>query len=330
MLNNKRNVKEILNGLKKNSITTLQPSLVLGKGFHYKEIAIEKFEEQVKFLENLEKMGIVQAKEGMPILRCNFCNNFNFSVRFNCVYCNSSDIISGVAIEHDICHNVDFEEKYLKSDGSLQCEKCGTDLSAVGVDYAKMNIFKCKACNGISSKVEQQYTCFTCGKTLMNADVLISNLVEYLVSPLALSSYIDELEYINPIVEELDRIGIKSVFPAVETGISGTHHSIDLIAYDNYDKPILILETLESINDTSDNIENMILSFIGKCSDFRVSFKILISLFELPKYLTNLLEINNIIYMEIHNREESSLDIVQMIAELFNNTSEGTIIRNEK
>jgi Thaumarchaeal output domain 1 len=330
MLNNNRNLIDTLKGLKKDNITRLQPSFVLGIGFQYKGIGIEKFEEQIKFLENLENMGIVHAKEGIPILRCNFCSNFNFSVRFNCVYCNSPDIVSGVAIEHDICHNVDFEDKFLKSDGSLKCEKCGRDLNAVGVDYSKMSIFKCKVCNGISSKVEQQYTCLSCGKTLLNTDVIVSNLVDYLVSPSALSSYIDELEYLNPIVEELDRIGIKSVFPAVETGVSGTHHSFDLIAYDNFDKPILILETLESVNDTSDNRENMVLSFIGKCTDFKVGYKILISLSELPKYLANLLEINNIIYMKIHNREESSLDIVQMIAELFNNAIEETIIRDDK
>ena len=164
----------------------------------------------------------------------------------------------------------------------------------------------------------------------MNTDVIISNLVDYSVSPSALSSYIDELEYLNPIVEELDRIGIKSVFPAVETGISGTCHSFDLIAYDNYDKPILILDTLESIDDALNDKDIMVLSFIGKCSDFRISYKILISLIELPKYLVKLLEMNKISYREIQNREESSLDIVQMIAELFNNTIDEKIIRNEK
>ncbi|MBA3750563.1 MAG: hypothetical protein H0X03_06690 [Nitrosopumilus sp.] len=45
----------------------------------------------------------------------------------------------------------------------------------------------------------------------------------------------------------------------------------------------------------------------------------------------NLLNINKIMFLKIQNKEESSLDIVQMIAELYNNTiEETTITQNEK
>ena len=330
MLKDKRYLLNTLKEIKNNRVTRLQPSFVSGVGFMYNDIGLENFEKQVEFLEYLEKMDIVQSKEGMPILRCNFCRKFKFSVRFNCIYCNSLNIESGSAIEHDICHNVDFEDKFLKIDGELKCDKCGKFLNAIGVDYSKTSIFKCKVCNGISSNVEQQYTCLTCGKILFNKEILISNLYDYSVNLGGISSLINDLEYIIPMIEELDRLGIKSVFPAVATGVSGTPHNFDLVAFDKYDKPILILETLESISELFDNRDNMVLSFIGKCSDFNISYKILVSLTELPRHLVNLLEINNISYMKIQNREESSLDIVQMISDIFNNTIEETTIQNGK
>jgi hypothetical protein len=109
-------------------------------------------------------------------------------------------------------------------------------------------------------------------------------------------------------------------------------HLFDLIAYNSNNQPILIIETLET---SSENIfgnkEYLILSFIGKCSDFNISNKILVTFDELPIHLLNLLKHNKITILKMHNREESSIEIAQLITELFNNTIEQeAIIKNEK
>ena len=94
---------------------------------------------------------------------------------------------------------------------------------------------------------------------------------------------------------------------------------------------LLILETLESQINIFGDIGTLILSFIGKCSDFNISNKILVVFDELPIHLLNLLKHNKITILKMHNREESSMEIAQLITELFNNTIEQeAIIKNEK
>ncbi len=325
MIHDKRAFLKILKEIKKNNITIFQPSIKPGIGFQYKELefGFHNFDKQMNFLKELEKMDIVESKEGISIILCNSCSRFNFSLRSICGYCKSFNIKKGLAIEHDICHNIDFEDKYLQSDGSLKCDKCNKILKAIGVDYSKINIFKCIMCNGISSDVEQQYTCLSCGKTNFKTELLISNLFDYIICQSKLISLINDLEYILPIVEELDRLGIKSCCPATATGISETTHIFDLIAYDSYNKPTLILETLELSNDyIYGNQESIVLSFIGKYSDFNVSNKILVTFAEIPQNLMNLLKMNKITVLKMHNREESLIEIVQLITEFFNNTIE--------
>jgi hypothetical protein len=200
------------------------------------------------------------------------------------------------------------------------------------LDYSKINIFQCQICNGISIDAEQQYICINCGKANSKTDLLTSNLFEYTINESKLINLINDLEYIIPIVEELDRLGIKSNFQSTIEGISGTSHLFDLIAYNSNNQPILILETIEISKEfIFGNNEHLILSFIGKCSDFNIVNKILIVSDELPIHLLNLLKSNKITVLKMHSREESSIEITQLITELFNNTIEQeAIIQNEK
>jgi phage FluMu protein Com len=333
MINDKRTILKILKEIQDKKVERFQPAVEPGIGVHYKNLdsGLQTFEEQTKLLQKLEEIGIVRAGTGMPILKCNSCYNFAFSLRFICNYCNSQDVKSGTAIEHDSCHNIDFEDKYLKADGSLKCEKCNKTLKAIGMDYSKINVYRCMTCNGVSSDLEQQYTCLTCGNTYFKAELLSSNIPDYMVYPLQLSALINDLEYMLPVVEELDRVGIKTMFSTAVVGVSGTPHTFDLVAYDEWDNPVLILETLELFDDTKANTENLVLSFIGKCSDFRISNKILVTLAGLPDHFKNLLKINKITVLEMQNKEEFSIEIVQMISDLFNSpVMEEAVIKSEK
>jgi hypothetical protein len=78
------------------------------------------------------------------------------------------------------------------------------------------------------------------------------------------------------------------------------------------------------------NQESIVLSFIGKYSDFNTSNKILVIFEDLPNNLMNLLKINKITVLNMTNREESLIEIVQLINEFFNNTIEPeTMIHSE-
>src|SRR5690242_15141310 len=131
MLNDKFNLLKILKEIKNNNSIVLEPSFVNGIGLQYKEIdTIPSYDEQKEFLKNLEDMGVVESKTGNPIIICPNCKKYIFSLRFICSYCKSLDIKSGQAIEHDICHNIDFEDKYQTSEGLLKCNKCNKLLKA--------------------------------------------------------------------------------------------------------------------------------------------------------------------------------------------------------
>jgi hypothetical protein len=335
-IKDKRNFLNELKEIKNKKYEIFEPTIKAGNGggFQYKELAnkLQSFDEQLEYLKILEEIELVKSKEGIPIIICSHCKKFNFSIRFICNYCKSMDIKSGRAIEHDLCHNIDFEENYLTEDNSLKCTKCYKILKAIGLDYSKINIFKCQICNGISVDAEQQYICINCGTTNSKTDLLTSNLFEYTINDSKLINLINDLEYLLPIVEELDRLGIKSDYQSTIKGISGTSHSFDLIAFNNNNEPILLLETIETSNEhIFGNKENLILSFIGKCSDFNIQNKILVVFDELPFHLLNLLKSNKITVLKMNNREESSIEIAQLITELFNNTIEQEeIIKNEK
>src|SRR5215213_9233193 len=88
--------KALINLLNKNA-TVFEPSFECGLGFIYKETDYHRFEEQVRFLEYLEQIGIVKGEPSSCVLKCNLCNSHNFCIRPICTFCNSSNIIRGIA-----------------------------------------------------------------------------------------------------------------------------------------------------------------------------------------------------------------------------------------
>jgi hypothetical protein len=172
---------------------------------------------------------------------------------------------------------------------------------------------------------EQQYLCLSCGKACPKDEVQISYLNEYLVDKQRLSTLLDDLNYMVLVVEELERFGIKCSFQAIATGTSGIQHCFDFIAYDKYNNPILILDTIGSLDETYDSNETFILSFIARCLDVRTSYRILVTLVDLEENLRTLTTLNNVILIRARTKEEASPEIIQRVTELLNNTIGETI-----
>ena len=322
-----RELLKILDNIKNNKIAVFQPSLKPGVGFRYEEIGFQTFEEQVRFLDKLDNIGIVIRKPSVSILQCNSCKSYTFHSKLVCSLCKSATLASGAVIEHDSCHNIDFDYKYIKADGSLRCDKCNKILNTIGVDYSRIGVFfKCLMCNAMLPNPEQQYLCLLCAKISSKDDLEISYLYEYVINDHKLSQLLDDLGYIITAVEELNKRGIKSSLAALATGRSGIQHNFDLIVYDKHNNPFVVLETMGLLNESHRSKTEFILSFIGKCSDVKTLYKILVTFVDLEDNLQTLLNLNNIIMVRHSVSKKASLEIIQIVSELTSNKIDKTTV----
>jgi hypothetical protein len=97
-------------------------------------------------------------------------------------------------------------------------------------------------------------------------------------------------------------------------------HNFSLVAYDTKDLPFVIVDGIESQTNHNDKKEEelFVLSFIAKCSDVKVSKKILLAIPSLRGNLRELLHVNGIILVESTNKDEAALDLAQTIREIYN------------
>ena len=279
----RRKINEKLESLKKHDNTRYEPYFKPEFGFSYNELESFNLIEQINFFEALETAGVAVSTQALfTILKCDKCSFPYFFIKYVCTFCRSSNIARGAAIEHDSCGNVDFDYKYVASDGKLRCDKCQKELKALGVDYSKISYFyKCQECNAMLPEIEQLYGCLHCGKFSRQNEPQILHLFKYTIKSEKLSAVFDKGRYVSSIKDRLDKIGIRSVFSDTITGSSSIMHTFDLVVYDKQDRPLVVLHILESpLNGINDD-EATVLSFLGRCLDVNVSNKILISLSKL-------------------------------------------------
>jgi hypothetical protein len=313
---------EILESLKKHDNTLYEPYFKPELGFSYNELESFNLKEQINFFEALEKAGVAVPVQALfTILKCDTCSYPYFYIKYVCTFCRSSSITRGTAIEHDSCGNVDFDYKYVASDGKLRCDKCQRELKALGVDYSKISYFyKCQDCNAMLPEIDQLYGCLHCGKFSRQDEPQILHLFKYTIKSEKLSSVFDKSSYVSSIRDRLDKIGIRSVFSDAITGSSSIMHTFDLIVYDKQDSPQVVLHILKSQLNDSDDDEAKVLSLIGRCLDVNVSNKILISLSKLKDrakilagaYGVNVIETND------QNDDHHLTKVVDTVTKLYN------------
>jgi hypothetical protein len=237
--------------------------------------------------------------------------------------CKSAQIVQGATIKHDSCGNIDFDYKYLREDNSLKCEKCNKSLKAVGIDHSKLGYFyKCLECNSTLPNISNQYLCVNCGNNLSQDELSIQYLKTYFVDFKKLDDTLNANTYLLSVVEELDRLGIKSDLCASMIGRSGMAHVFDLVTYEELKHPFIVVDTLESDNKIEDIL---VLSFVAKSSDADVPNKILLSIPNMNESLKALASINGIIVIESDTMEEATIDLVNVITEINNNSSSNNV-----
>lgn len=328
-LKNHKELAKILNSIKSKNISKLETSFKPLLGFSYPQLQDWDLGQQLIFLEACKEIGIVNSKLHGSVMKCDACNSHSFCMRVVCTLCRSSNIIRGTTIEHDSCGNIDFDYKYMSSDGALQCEKCNKKLKAIGLDYSKLGYFyKCLECKAMLPNIDHHYICLQCGKSSYQDELHILHLHTYTVNPQKLDELLNYDNYLLSVVEELDRIGIKSKISGSIIGTSKLQHNFALVAYNEEILPTLVVDTIES-NANNNKVEEMlVLSFIAKCLDAKVSNKILLAIPSLKESLRDLVNINRITLLEANSKDEAVLELTQAITEIYNKAE--TIAQNDK
>ena len=89
-----------------------------------------------------------------------------------------------------------------------------------------------------------------------------------------------------------------------------------------------MVDTIESNANNNKLEEMLVLSFIAKCLDAKVSNKILLAIPSLKESLRDLVNINRIILLESNSKDEAVLELTQAITEIYNKAE--TIAQNDK
>jgi TackOD1 domain-containing protein len=309
--------QELLKVLKKN-IKKFKPSFEPILGFHYKEIeGYPSLEEQLQFLESLEKIGILNNKATDTVLICSFCKSHSFALRLACTQCRSSNVVLGTIIQHDVCGNVDFDYKYIASESKMVCGKCNKSLKAIGVDYSKQgDIYRCSECKAVLPNIDKQYMCLKCGETSLENEMDLMKLQTFTVNTQKLVEYLNNNN--NPIIsimEELSNVGIKSGISDSVVGMSQIHHTFDLVVYDSKNIPILIMDMIEPSH-YSEKEETQVLSFIAKSIDTNIQNKIILAIPSLKKNLKTLINLNGINLIESLIKEDVIFKVTHSIAQI--------------
>ena len=320
-------IVKIYNHIKNKKITKFEPSFESLKGLSYLDTEDQYLlEDQIFCFKELEKRGIVSSKPLFSMLRCPSCSFYSFCIRFGCTFCKSSNIIQGTAIEHDSCGNIDFDYTYRKADGSMICGKCDKRLKAVGVDYSKIAIsYRCLECKSLHSEIEQQYICLKCTKFFTKDELRLQQLFTFYVDQNKLSDIDKEYTSMSGLASELIKIHIKTALPGYLMGASRIRHEFSLVVFDSKDTPILVVEKIEQIQNDKD-IETKILSFIAKCTDTKISSKILVVIPDLNEELKVLATTYGIIVIGSDTEEDASSRIYSTVREIYDSKKAAKLV----
>ena len=309
--------KEELAKILKNNTKKFKPSFEPILGYHYKEIERYSLEEQIKYFESLDKLGIVSSRPVESIVKCKRCNFHSFDIRLVCTSCRSFNIVYGTVIEHDLCGNVDFDNKYIALDGTLVCAKCNKKLKAIGVDYSKPGYFyECLECKSLLPDIDRHYICLKCGESSTEDELDLLQLHTFTVNYEKLAELLNHPCRTISFVEQLDKVGIKSTSSGSILGASQTRHTFDLVVYNEKNAPTLVMDVIEPDQSDQNKEENHLLSFIAKCTDANISSKVILAIPNLKRNLKSLINLNGGIVIESLTKDDAISEVVATVCQL--------------
>jgi hypothetical protein len=317
-----KEIRKILTDLKNKKVKKLNPLFDPSRGFSYPELENYSLEDQLRLFTVCKRRGIFESKPSESAIKCRHCTSYTFYTRFSCALCGSYNITRGTAIQHDLCGNIDFENKYITSENIMKCEKCNMNLKAIGVDFSKINhVYKCMKCNAMLPQVDQNHICTQCGEFSKNEDLQILQLDEYTINAKKLDEITNGEDFLFAVIEELDRAGIKCEISATLTGMSKLQHIFGLVVYNETNFPICLIDIIDTSHSDNDQQSMDVLSFIAKCLDTNVPTKMLVTIPpHMNKNLKTLTNSNKIAVIESNNRDEAAVDLIQTVIDVYNSS----------
>jgi hypothetical protein len=178
--------------------------------------------------------------------------------------------------------------------------------------------------------IDKHHICLKCGEASTEDQLDLLQLHTYIINYEKLAELLNDPNLMLSVVEELERVGIKSTISDSIVGVSQIQHTFDLVVYNKKNVPMLVMDIIEpdqrmemknvlildSIQSDYKKEETHVLSFIAKCIDANISNRVIVAIPSLKSNLKSLTNLNGIIVIESKTKDDAVLEIVRMISQL--------------
>ncbi|RLI05571.1 hypothetical protein DRO26_01845, partial [Candidatus Bathyarchaeota archaeon] len=231
-----------------------------------KQISEFNGEEGKSFLEKLNLEGYLTKHVYDKVYRCPKCRSMNLRPQLLCPKCKSVDYVQGNLIVHYVCGYIDFEERFVKPDLTLQCPKCGKTLKQIGIDYSNPGYaFKCLDCGEFFHFPFERWVCRVCNNAFQLSEAVVEDVYSYRFNEENRDKVKKAIFYVEPVIKALKEIGFSVECFCELKGKSGSVHMVDILAK-NHSKELVI--DVEEKGEHSVTVEDT-LKFMAKFLDIK-------------------------------------------------------------
>ena len=223
-----------------------------------------------QLLDKLSFEGFLVKHVYDKVFRCPKCHSLNLRPKRLCPKCRSSNYVQGNVIVHYSCSYVDFEEKFIESETSLKCPKCGKSLKQIGIDYGNPGFaFKCLDCEEFFNLPLELWVCKSCEHQFQLHQAIVENIYSYRLNETVREKVEKVVLYTEPLAEFFRRKGFHVECFSEVKGKSGNLHMVDVFARNlsNSTKEFMI-DIEEKENQQPITVEE-VLKFIAKVLDVK-------------------------------------------------------------
>jgi len=180
------------------------------------------------FLRRLAEAGVLRGELCGRVVFCPHCNSIDVSTCYCCPDCKSLNVGKALSIEHFRCGYIDAESLF-HANGKLVCPKCHEVLTEAGVDYRKIEAWRCNDCGKSFDVSIPCYRCSACGRSFTFDGAVCKEVYCYSLSDEVVRGAPKYL-LIPPVKEFFERNGFKTQSPGYVEGRSGVMHMFDIVA----------------------------------------------------------------------------------------------------
>ncbi|KPV62531.1 MAG: hypothetical protein AOA65_1771 [Candidatus Bathyarchaeota archaeon BA1] len=179
-------------------------------------------------MRSLTEAGVLREELCGRVVFCPYCNSVNVFTGYCCPSCKSLNVGKALAIEHIRCGYIDAEALFHVKE-KLVCPKCHEALTEVGVDYRRIEAWRCNDCSKTFEAPVPHYFCSACGRSFTFDGAVCKEVYCYSLSDEVIHEASKYL-IIAPVKEFFEKNGFKTESPGSIEGRSTTRHLFDIVA----------------------------------------------------------------------------------------------------